>query len=236
MCVVFWVCMSIAQEQKTPEDIKLYYRSSNAFGATIHTQGWGVSYKAQRHASYKTKRFLNFEFQSLNHPKQEKIGNSFGGNSRKYFYNKYNSLTHFRIGIGEQRAFAQKEVKKGVQIAWIYSAGFNLGLLKPTYVDVYNNRNEVESERYDPEIHTPGVIIGRSGVFKGFDDTELIPGFYGKLGFNFEYATQDVKLKAVETGVAFDWYYKEVPLMYDTYNNQYWITLYLMIEIGNKKQ
>ena len=72
------------------------------------------------------------------------------------------------------------------------------------------------------------------GFGKGVNEMEFIPGIYGKFGLNFEYSPYDEKLKSMEVGVAFDLFYKEVPLMYDTYNNQYWITFYLMLEIGKK--
>jgi hypothetical protein len=226
----------IAQESKSTQDVKLYYRSSNSFGLTFHTEGWGVSYKAQKHLSYKLKRMYNFEFQSLRHPKQEKVVNLFDDQAKGYFFEKINALTQLRVGIGQQRAFALKEVKKGVQLAWVYSAGFNLGFMKPVYVEVYNDQNQKVAERYNPEIHSQGLISGRAGMFRGLNEMEFVPGVYGKLALNFEYSPYDEKLKSMEVGVAFDLYYKEVPLMYSAYNNQYWITFYLMLELGKKTE
>ncbi len=224
----------ISQVQPKGEDVKLYYRSSNAYGLTFHTQGWGVSYKKQVHLSYKLKRIYNFEFQNLKHPKQEKVVNTFYDDSRGYFYGKINSLTRLRFGLSQQRAFAQKEIKKGVQLAWIYGLGLNLGFLKPSYIEYYGDPGTANVVRYDPAVHLPGLIRGRAGFFKGLDELELVPGFYGKFGMNFEYSPYDERLKSMEVGVAFDVFYKEVPLMYDIQNNQYWITLYLMLEIGKK--
>lgn len=223
-----------AQGEEAISDVKLYYRTSNSYGLTLHTEGWGVSFKAQKHLSYKVKRFYNFEIQNLKHPKQQKVVNAFDDQARGYFYGKINALANLRIGIGQQRAFALKEVKKGVQVAWVYSAGFNLGLMKPIYVEIYDDNNQLVDERYNPEIHPQGVINGRAGIFKGMDEMNFIPGVYGKFGLNFEYSPYDEKLKSMEVGVAFDLYYKKVPLMYNTYNNQYWITFYLMFEIGKK--
>ena len=225
-----------AQVKKAPEDIKLYYRGSTAYGLYFHTEGWGVSFKYQQHLSYKVKRFYTFNFQSLKHPKQEKVVNAFDDNAKSFFYGKINAIANARFGIGSQRAIALKEVKKGVQLAWVYSAGFNLGFQKPVYLQVYDidGTASIVEERYDPAIHPIGVIYGRGSRLSGFDEMEFVPGLYGKFGLNFEFSPYDEKIKSLEVGVAVDWFYKEIPLMYDTYNNQYWVTFYLMFELGKK--
>ncbi|MGB0805983.1 MAG: hypothetical protein ACPGRC_04780 [Salibacteraceae bacterium] len=237
LLVIFFVLGFTSQGKsqvgKPAEDIKLYYRSSKAYGLTFHTEGWGVSYKAQKHLSYKIKRIYNFEFQGLKHPKQEKVVN-YNDNAKGYFFGKINALTNLRVGIGAQRAFALKEIKKGVQLAWVYSGGVNLGFVKPVYVEIYNDNGNPESVRYEPEIHTYGSVIGRASIFRGVDELDVVPGIYGKFGLNFEYSPYDEKLKSIEVGVAADLYYKKIPLMYNTYNNQYWITFYVMLEIGKK--
>jgi len=231
-----FVVGAFAQTNKGKEDIKLYYRSSVSFGLALHTQGLGVSLKYNKHLSHKLKRFYSFEFQNLKHPKQEKVVNAFDDNAKSFFYGKINALTNMRLGIGGQRAFAMKEIKKGVQIAVIYSGGFNLGFLKPIYLEVYDvdGTKEIVEQRYNPEIHTIGVIYGRGSAFSGIDQMEFVPGLFGKFGLNFEYSPYDEKIKSMEVGVAVDWFYKEVPLMYNTYNNQYWVTFYLMFELGKK--
>lgn len=225
-----------SQSEKSPDDIKLYYRSSTSYGATFHTEGIGVSFKYQQHLSYKFKRFYTIEYQSLKHPKQEKIVNASDNSARGFYYSKVNALTNVRLGIGGQKAIALKEVKKGVQLAWIYSGGFNLGLLKPIYVEIYKNVGPeyTVQERYDPEEHPLGSIYGRGSFYKGISEIEFVPGAFAKFGLNFEYSPYDEKLKSMEVGVAVDWFYKEVPLMYGTYNNQYWVTFYLMFELGKK--
>lgn len=228
-----FVASGFSQAKKPAEDVKLYYRSSNSYGLTFHTEGWGISFKSQKHLSYKLKRIYNFEFQSLKHPKQEKVVN-FNDNAKGYFYGKINSLTNLRVGISNQRAFALKEIKKGVQLAWVYGGGFSLGLMKPNYVEIYNDNGNPEAVRYDPEVHTYGAVIGRASIFRGINEMEFVPGIYGKFALNFEYSPYDERLKSMEVGMAVDLYYKEVPLMYNTYNNQYWITFYVMLEIGKK--
>ena len=232
--IIGFISSGIAQEKKRPEDIKLYYRTSVAYGFYVHTEGIGGSFKYQRHASYKDKRFYLLEFQKLKHPKQEKVQNAYEDNAKGFYYGKINSLNNLRLGIGGQHAIAMKEIKKGVQIAYLYSGGFNLGFEKPIYLDVYDINGRIKTERYDPEVHTYNTIAGRASFINGIDEITFVPGIFAKFGLNFEYSPYDDKLKALEVGVAVDLFYKEVPLMYNTYNNQYWVTFYLMFEFGKK--
>ena len=226
-----------AQEQvKSQEDIKLYYRSSYTFGLVLHTEGLGASFKYQQHSSFKDKRFFQYELLGLNHPKQQKIFNAFDDNAKGFFYSKINALTSMRFGFGNQHAVAAKELKKGVQVAYVYSGGVNLGFLRPIYLQVYDvdGNNQIVTRRYDPEVHTLGTIYGRASFVNGLSEMSIVPGIFAKFGLNFEYSPYDEKLKSIEAGIAFDLFYKEVPIMYNTYNNQYWVTFYLMFEIGKK--
>ena len=234
-----------AQNVKPDSDIKLYYRSSVAYGFILHTAGSsssirhpgiGGSFKYQKHISFKHKRFYNFEFVNLKHPKQEKIQNNFYPDSKSFYYGKINSLVNTRFGFGNQKAVALKEIKKGVQIAWTYNAGLALGFMKPNYVRIsdVDGIDQVIEVRYDPSIHSLGDIRGRGSALSGLGQMEVVPGIFGKLALNFEYSPYDERLKGIEVGVAADVFYKEIPLMYNTRNNQYWITFYLMFEFGKK--
>jgi len=202
------------------------------FGAYVHTDGIGGALKYQSHLSYKLKRFYILELQSLKHPKEEKVF-GFDDKSSGYFYGKINSFANLRLGIGQEHSFAMKELKKGVQLSWVYSGGFTLGFVKPIYLEVVEN-NQLVQRKYNPEVHNFNTIYGRGSRLSGFDEMSVVPGAFAKFGLNFEYSSYDNKLKGIETGVALDIFYKEVPLMYYGYNNQYWLTFYLLFEIGKK--
>lgn len=232
---LFLISFADAQGVKKQQDLKLYYRSSYAFGLVLHTEGFGGSFKYQKHASFKDKRFFTYEFLSLNHPKQKKIFSA-SDNAKGFHYGKINAFSTMRFGFGAQHAFASKEIKKGVQIAYVYSGGFNLGFLRPIYLQIRDPSDPTSyiPQRYDPEIHNSSNIYGRASFVNGLGGMEFVPGIFAKFGLNFEYSPYDDKLKGMEVGVALDLYYKEVPMMYATYNNQYWVTFYLMFEFGSK--
>lgn len=230
-------CVSWACAQTTaPQDVKLYYRSSYAIGAQAHTSGFGINFKKFQHLSYKYKRFYSLEMLNLRHPKQKKVFNGSSDNTRGYHYGKINHFFTTRIGIGQQHAVAQKELKKGVQVAWIYSFGASIGILKPIHVKVYDptNPNGVITERYDPNIHNQSNVVGGASFFNGFDGIGLVPGAFGKFGLNFENSPYDDRVKSIETGIALDAYFREVPLMYTGTNNSYWLTFYVLFEFGKK--
>ena len=148
-------------------------------------------------------------------------------------------VNHFmttRIGIGQQNAIALKELKKGVQVAWIYSFGGSIGILKPIYVKVYDplNPSGIIREQYNPEVHNQANVVGASSFFYGLDGISLVPGAYGKLGLNFENSPYDDRVKSIETGIAVDAYFRKVPLMYAGENYAYWLTFYVLFEFGKK--
>lgn len=234
--------VAVGQTTST-SDVKLYYRSSYALGLQAHTAGFGMNFKKYQHLSYKTKRFYAIEMLNLKHPKQKKNFNSSADNTRGYFYGKINHFFTARVGLGQQHAVALKEVKKGVQIAWIYSFGASIGVLKPIYVKVFSpgSQGDVETVRYNPEYHEyvfGGVpqseVIGGASFFYGLDQLSLVPGAYGKFGLNFENSPYDDRVKSIEAGIALDAYFKQVPLMYEATNNSYWLTFYVLFEFGKK--
>lgn len=231
--------------QSVPTDYKTYYRKSVAYGLMLHTAGsvtslrhlgLGGSFKFQNHVAYNHKRFYNFEFFNLKHPKQEKVQNSFFPEGKSYYYAKINSVLTTHFGMGAQKAFAMKELKKGVQIAWVYNAGLALAFVKPNYVKIRSNDgfDNLQEVRYDPSIHTVGMINGRGSVFSGLGEMDVVPGIFGKIALNFEYSPYDERLKGMEVGLMADVYYKSLPMMYETKNYPYWITFYLMLEVGKK--
>ena len=100
---------------------------------------------------------------------------------------------------------------------------------------------DIVTEKYDPQKHTTGNIYGKAPYTKGLFEMRLLPGIYGKFGLNFEYGALDDKIRAIETGVIIDLYYKKAPIMakidnvdgYDP-NKQFFFSFYINILYGNK--
>ncbi|MEM9023860.1 MAG: hypothetical protein AAGB22_08955 [Bacteroidota bacterium] len=216
---------------------RLFYRTELYGGAFIHTQGWGLNFrKGWRMTGFK-KHLLSFEFATMKHPKQQKSFNPYYDDTRGFFFGKLNSLLNLRSAYGQQKVLFGKDLKRGVQISYIYMAGITLGLVKPEYLEIADalpTYNFITTERYDPERHNIDQIFGRAPITKGLDEIDLYPGFHGKFAMNFEYAAQDDVIWAIEVGSNFDLFHKEIPIMALTDNSQYFLTLYVNIQYGKK--
>lgn len=224
---------------QSDDDTKLYYSADYSGGGIVHSHGFGVNFRYSQYLTGSSKRIWSAELLMMKHPKEKKVYNPYNDNARGYFFGKINSLTSLRMHIGRQDVIFGKELKKGVEISWVYSGGPILGIVKPVYLEITEQGtiarpDIINVERYDPDIHNPNIIHGRAGIFTGLSNSSLVPGASARLAMNFEYAPLDKTLKALEIGAVLDAYSKEVPIMANTDNNQFWLTFYLNIQFGKK--
>ncbi len=233
----------VAQEPEdlvgAKEEVKLFYRTEWVLGAILHTRGWGGYFRYGQHLTGTKKRLWTLDVLAMKHPKEIKI-NVYGNDAKGYKYGKLNTFTNVRIGIGRQRTIFGKEIQRGVEINMVYTGGFSIGFLKPVYLVVLepdpNGELNKVTVRYDPELHTLNNIYGRAPITKGIGEMKVIPGIHARLAFNFEFAKEDYKLQMIEVGTVVDAFYKEVEIMYDTYNYQFWWTFYVSYQFGQKKK
>jgi len=227
-----------SQEQINPDQTKLFYRSYLAGGGLIHSNGFGLNFiKAKRIDGFK-QRLLTIELVNMKHKKEYKSFNPYFDDSKSFVFGKLNSLTILRPSYGRQRALYTKDTKRGVQIGYIWTVGPSIGFVKPIYLEIAEPSvvatSRLETEKYDPVEHTQDVIYGRAPVLNGIDELRIFPGGQAKFGLNFEYAPGDDQIRAVETGVILDVFYKEVPIMAFTENNQLFFSFYLNWQFGKK--
>jgi hypothetical protein len=109
-------------------------------------------------------------------------------------------------------------------------------LYKPIYYKIINWKNanefEIVEEKFDVNKHDPTMIYGRSSVFKGLDETKILPGIYAKGGFNFEYSKEDKVIHAIEVGGQINAYPKEVPIMATSNNKAVFFSLFVSYRFG----
>lgn len=215
------------------------YKNEISGGLLLHSFGWGGSIRKGKHITAKWRRIYSFEASGMKHPKEYKSYNPHKENNKGFVYGKLNTLTIFRPSAGIQKILFTKEGKKGVQVSYIALAGASIGFVKPIYLEIVPPLNAppstpAQSERYDPEKHTLDKILGRSPVMKGIGEGTFLPGLHAKIGFNFEYAPQENLLRAIETGISADAFYKPVPMMAFIENRQYFVTWYLSWHFGKK--
>ena len=239
---VLAVSFSVSRAQQTVfEETQVLYFSEMAGGLILHTSGWGLNfYYAENITGFK-RRVYEAELVGMKHEREIKTLSDFN-NIRGYFYGKQNTLTILRTSMGIQNTFLPKQSLKGVAVSYDINYGISHGIAKPVYLSIaYSNDqpsyviDEIRDERYDPERHFPDNILGRASFFKGFNKLSYYPGLFLKLGLNFEYSNESDLIKAIETGVTLDAFYKEVPMMAFNDNQQFFYSFYVNILYGKRK-
>ena len=229
------------------QDIGVLYRYEMSGGILAHSSGFGINFRKGKHLTGYKKRMLEIELVSMKHPKEHKSFNP-SNEAKGYIFGKQNSFSILRGGIGIQKVITSKASKGGVEVRYLYYGGVSLGFLKPVYLEILREDNsnppgiKIVTEKYDPQKHTTGNIYGKAPYTKGLFETRMLPGIYGKFGLSFEYGALDDKIRAIETGVTIDLYYKKAPIMakidnnVDDYNpnKQFFFSFYINILYGNK--
>ncbi|HEY4797840.1 MAG TPA: hypothetical protein VII99_02075 [Bacteroidia bacterium] len=223
------------------DDVQLLYRNEQEFGALVHSAGWGFNYRRCKHITGYKKRTLELEIVGLHHPKELKTQIA-DVNAKGYFFGKQFTVTVVRGGYGYNKVITGKSDRRGVELRLVTLAGPSIAFAKPVYVNIFYadpidpHRGNIVPERFDinnPN-HNINNIRGRAGYFHGFSEMNFFPGAFCKLGLSFEHANLDDDIKLLETGIVIDAFYKTIPIMADTKNNQVYINLYLNIMFGKK--
>jgi len=228
-------------------DLNVLYRNEASFGLLAHSSGgFGLNYRRGKHVTAKRKRVFEFEAVNIRHPKEVKTVNPYFENSKGFYYGKMNSVFVFRPGIGFQNTLFRKGDVKSVEIRYSYFIGPSLAFAKPVYLEILHDTPkayefDLTTEKYSPNNpnHSIENIYGRAPYFKGFEETKLYPGLYGKFGLSFEFADLHDDLKVIEAGVTVDAYPKVIPILASTSNSpvsnrQVYTSLYISFFFGKK--
>lgn len=232
-------------------DMGFLMRKEQSGNIMLHTLGYGFGYRFGTNKTYYQNRMFEFDILEMKAPNQVRRYNENFPNPRSYVYGKLNSLFIIRAGIGKQHLLNRKPYWGGVEVRAFYYGGLDIGLAKPTYLyinyySVQNNQLIVERtnlERYNPEKHFPYIganpndlsdIYGRGPILSGFSKIKFYPGLYAKGGFNFEFSSQNDRIKAIEIGAAVDVFPKPVPIMAFSSDNYVFITGYLSFHFGKR--
>ncbi len=229
--------------RSTGDEVQLLFRNEAEGGLTIHSNGFGISFKRGWHKTGYKKKMLDLDLVSLRDPKQYKQPNPYYPDSRPFFFGKLNYVYMLRAGYGMQNIIFSKAERSGVEVRLNYYLGANLGITKPVYLEVlldsqYDSLFKVvEVRKYDPEDpvqQSVENIYGPGPYFMGFDQLKLHPGLYGKLALSFEYSVWQQKVTAIETGVAVDYFPKAIPIMAYNKNENLYVNFFITLLWGAK--
>lgn len=211
------------------------YRNEVSGGLMVHSFGWGGNFRKGKHITAKLRGIYSVEGLAMKHPKEYKSYNPHSGSNKGFVFGKLNTLTIIRPAAGIQKIMFTKEGKRGVQVSYVLLGGASIGFVKPVYLEIsQGSALPPSTEKYNPEKHTLSTILGRAPILKGIDEATIEPGLHSKIGFNFEYGPQETLIRAIETGIALDAFYKPIPIMAFIENKQIFLTYYVSWHFGKK--
>lgn len=244
---------SFAQTTIQPKQIDyslmgLLYNTERAGDLQIHTNGLALAYVVGDIRKYYLTRYRYFGVGFLKHPKEYRQAVNFqSGNlilktSSAFTYGKQNHFIVGRAGVGEKRYFSEKAKRKGVAVGVSYEGGLSLGILKPYYLELNrlesSGSNVLVTEKYTQENASLFLdvsrIQGTASFFRGFDEVSIVPGVHGKIGAHFSLGAFERDVRAIEAGVMFDLFLRNVPIMIIENNQPLFINLYITFQLGRR--
>jgi hypothetical protein len=178
---------------KQEEEGVLIFRKQNAFGIQLRTRTETKDIKEEK----------------------TQTGNGFVSNS--FVYGKINNFYQVKLGFGQQYILGQKGNKNGIAVMGLYQGGLSLGLLRPYYINIQEGGQE-RSIRYDPDdssnkFLTAGLISGSSGLGKGWNELEMVPGAFVKTALRFDFGRYNELIQALQIGLSAEAYSKKIEIM-----------------------
>lgn len=224
------------------------FDEETSFEAAVHTNGFYIGYtKGQILTYYKTKYF-HIDLGMIRHPKEistlgiSNLGLNNADTGGKYVFGKQNHAFALRVGYGIKRFFSEKAYKRGVSIGYNVQYGGVLGILKPYYLQAYNqNTEQIESIRYSDETRSifleENLIQNRDSFFKGFSEPSFRPGVYSKASLHFDFGTSDALIKAFDMGLMLDFYLAKLDILVpeSNANQRLFINFFISLEVGFRR-
>ncbi len=204
------------------------------FNANAGATGWGFGFDYAVQKNYKYRNTYGFTVTNLRNPKESKIYST-NGNSRGYYFGKINSLVSFRPTFGGKLSLFQAKRENGIEIAFKWSLGPSIGILKPVYLKILKFGINPIDERYNPTVHNQENIASRSSWLIGLSEAKLRMGVFLKTGFDFNFSTANNKISGGEVGVMMDYFVNDpLILLYNNAGDKLFASIYLQFNIGQK--
>lgn len=227
------------------EEGALVFNKQNVFGLRLNTDGWGVFYEKGYMKNVKTTNLFAIELGEKKHPKEQKLNNLLSNNGffqigNPYVYGKRNYFYQLKPTFGQQRMIGGKTNKNGVAVHAIYAGGISVGIERPYYVRVRdagpNGSKELKySDADSTAFLTPGNIVMGTGLRYGWNEVKIVPGVHAKAALRFDYGRFNEMVSAIEVGLNFEAYTREIDIMLRNPNKQVFFNGYIAILFGKRK-
>lgn len=230
------------------ESKNMLYEKFWSTGLNLTNSGFNFNYARGLITNVHTRKFYEIEFSTIHNPKEYKQTkeNQFQQtdipNPKPFVYGKQNSFYNLNFSYGVYKELGRRADRAGVSVGLKAIVGLSLGILKPYSLallyPIDNFQAELKYETFSEE--NKNVFLDLNSIYGGglFSDglthIKFIPGIHTKLGMHFDYAIYDEYLKAIEAGIFFNAYYKNVPIMLIKKNQQLYPGIYVGFEFGKK--
>lgn len=233
LCILFFalIPLLVHSQETTFEEAETVYSRESAGGVVLHTNSWGINFYTARYLTGFTKLQYHFEFVGLRSQRQYRIPVDNGG----YYYGKLNSVMTLRTSLGYMKEFLPKQSLKGVSVSYVFNLGISNAFVKPVYLQIRLENNNINDERYDPEKHNTNNIVGRSMLFIGMDEMKYHPGVFTRFALNFDYGGRSNSIKSIEVGLAADVFVDPIPIMAYEERHRYFVTAFVGLMFGGRK-
>lgn len=232
LILLFLPTLGFSQEVENGES-KTLMRRDYSVGLNFNTAGWGFSFDYGWQKNYKYKQTIGFTGTNIRHEKEHKI---YSDNNKGYYLGKLQSLVSLRPHYGGKIIMFKAKRENGIEISAKWSVGPSFGLVKPVYLKINKiSASSIVDERYDPEVHNAGNINSKSSWLKGLGDAKMRVGAFGKFGFDFNFSALKNGISGGEFGIMLDYFpVKEIEILHNNKNSNFYSALYLQFNIGQK--
>jgi TM2 domain-containing membrane protein YozV len=233
-------------------------RTDFSVGIRMNTNGWsGFMEKGWVRSEFTkesdklyNRRVFQIEFSEHKHPKQWRETNTMlsglvSDKPRPFVYGKVNNFYTLKLGYGYSRMIAGKPNQGNISVHWLYLGGVSMAFLKPYYIDVYVSSQdnpgflEKKTIRYTGENEKDFLgykqnIVGSSGLIKGIDETQLVPGIHAKTALHFDFAADTRTKLAIEIGINGELYTQKIKIMANQKDYPYVVNAYISFQFGKR--
>ncbi len=230
----------IKKMQDEAEQGALIFNKQSAFSLSLRNDGYGLGYEHGKFKKINKTNLWWFTLGERKHFKEEKLVQEIRGFQvgNPYIYGKLNNFYFLNIGFGKQLVLGGKSTKNGVAVSAIYGGGLTLGMLKPYYLEVFNNTGSSDIIKFDDDNNRfvdPDAIIGSAPFGKGFGEIKYVPGLFTKTALRFDFDKYNDIITALELGVNAEYYSQKMPMMWLTKEKNLFVTSYISIIFGSRK-
>jgi hypothetical protein len=179
--------------------------------------------------------FYTIDLGKIRHPKEFRyLGN---GRYNGFAFGRKNVAIPLNLGLGKYHVLGVRNSKNDVGVAWLYSGGVSLAMLKPVYLFIDEKPGSLGSSpklvKYNGETSLNlDNILGGASFFTGLNQLQVVPGAFVKAALVFSWGKYYTDYHALEIGVLTEIYPKALPLMANTRNSFIYPSFYINFNMG----